>query len=132
MFRRVALYVNGILRKARAGDGWLAHLLRTDQSTDSNQTITVGAIIGGLYTRSGTNTNRTDTTAIATDILAALPGMDVGDTHLFMVGNLTANSLVIAGGTGVTASGNLTVLTLTTKFFMLQKTSDTTLTMVGL
>lgn len=131
-FERALISKEGIPTLSRVGIGWLAMPKRSNQTTDSNQTIWYGAILGGLYTRSGTNTNRTDTTATAVDILAAMPDMDIGDTFMFMVGNLTANTLVIAGGVGVTASGNLSVLTLSTKWFMLEKTSATTMNMLGL
>ena len=60
-----------------------------------------------------------------------MPEMDIGAVYMFMVYNQTANTLVIAGGTNVTASGNLSVLTLTTKWFMLTKTSATTMTLEG-
>jgi len=130
-FVRPQVFESGLPRKARVGDGWLATLLRTNQTTDSNQVITVPAILGGLYTRSGTNTNRTDTTATAADILAQLPDMDIGDTFMLLIGNQTANSLIIAGGASVTASGNLTILTLTSKWFLFTKTSATTMTMAG-
>lgn len=130
-FSRAVISETGLNRKARAGDGALMHLRRTNQATDSNQTISVAAILGGLYSRSGTNTNRTDTTETAANILAAMPEMDIGDTYTFMVSNATANPLVIAGGTNVTASGNLTVPTLQSKFFVLEKTSATAMTLYG-
>jgi len=130
-FVRPMVYEAGLQRKARAGDGWLAFPRKTNQTTDSNQVISVSAILGGLYGRSGTNTSRTDTTDTAVNILAAMPEMNIGSVYMFMVYNQTANTLVIAGGTGVTASGNLSVLTLTTKWFMLTKTSATTMTLEG-
>lgn len=130
-FVRPSVFESGLPRKARGGDGWLAFPKKTNQATDSNRVISVAAILGGLYGRSGTNTNRTDTTATAVAILDAMPDMDIGGVYMFMVYNQTANTLVIAGGTDVTASGNLSVLTLTTKWFMLTKTSATTMTLEG-
>jgi len=130
-FKRAVVSETGLNRNARAGDGTLMHLRRTNQSTDSNQTISVAAILGGLYSRSGTNTNRTDTTETAANILAAMPEMDIGDTYTFMVSNATANTMVVAGGTNVTASGNLAVPTLQSKFFVLEKTSATAMTLYG-
>lgn len=133
MFVRAKVAQDAMERPARCGDGWLGMIRRTDNSTDANSTITTAMILGGLYTRSGTNTSRTDTTDTAANILAAMPDMDIGDTYMFMVGNLTGtNPVVIAGGTGVTASGNLTVVALTTKWFMLTKTSATAMTLLGL
>jgi len=133
MFVRSKVVQGAMERSARCGDGWLGMIRRTDNSTDANSTITTAMILGGLYSRSGTNTSRTDTTDTAANILAAMPDMDIGDTYMFMVANLTGtNAVTIAGGTGVTASGNLSVLALTTKWFMLTKTSATAMTMVGL
>jgi len=131
MFVRPQVFEAGLPRKARAGDGWMAFPRKTNQATDSNQVISTSAILGGLYVRSGTNTNRTDTTDTAAAILATMTGMNVGSVYMFMVANQTANTIVIAGGTGVTASGNLSVLTLTTKWFLLTKTSDTAMTLEG-
>lgn len=131
-FVRPSVFESGLPRKARGGDGWLAFPKVTGQATDSNQVISVAAILGGLYKRTGTNTSRTDTTDTAVNILAAMPEMDIGSVYMFMVANQTGtNPLVIAGGTGVTASGNLTVVALTTKWFMLTKTSATTMTLEG-
>lgn len=130
-FVRPQVFNSGLPRKAREGDGWMAFLRKTNQTTDSNQVISTAAILGGLYGRSGTNTSRTDTTDTAVNILAAMPEMNVGSVYMFLVYNQTANTLVIAGGTDVTASGNLSVLTLTTKWFMLTKTSATTMTLEG-
>jgi len=132
MFVRPQVFESGLPRKARPGDGWMAFPKVTGQSTDSNQVISLASILGGIYKRTGTNTSRTDTTDTAVNILAAMPDMDIGNSYMFMVCNQTAtNPLVIAGGTGVTASGNLTVVALTTKWFMLTKTSATTMTLEG-
>lgn len=131
-FTRASVFEGGIPRKARAGDGWLAFPKVTGQSTDSNQVISVAAIVGGLYKRTGANTSRTDTTDTAVNILAAMPEMDIGSVYMFLVANQTGtNPVVIAGGAGVTASGNLSVLALTTKWFMLTKISATTMTLEG-
>lgn len=132
MFVRPQVYENGLPRKARAGDGLLTAAKVTTQTTDSNQVISLSAILGGVYVRSGTNTSRTDTTDTAANLIAAMPNMDVGDTYMFIVGNTTASTLVVAGGASVTASGNLSVLTLTSKMFILTKTSATTMTLLGL
>lgn len=131
MFVRPQVFEGGMPRKARGGDGFMMFPRKTSRTTDANSTITVPAILGGLYVRSGTNTNRTDTTATAAAILAEMTEMNVGSVYMFMVANQTANTLVIAGGTDVTASGNLSVLTLTTKWFLLTKASETTMTLEG-
>lgn len=132
MFSRPVVYQGGMQQKAQAGDGMLAAPRVSVQSTDSNQVIPVSAILGGVYVRAGTNTSRTDTTDTAVNILAAMDGMDDGDTFVLIIGNTTASTLTIAGGVGVTASGNLSVLTLTHKICILTKTSATTMTLLAL
>ncbi len=133
MFARAWIFVDGLFRKARKGDGWLANPRRFNTTTDSNQVIPAEAILGGIYSRSGTNTSRTDTTITGTALAAVMPNMDIGDVYMFLVVNMTGtNPLVIAGGVDVTASGNLTVVALTSKWMMLEKTGATTFTMVGL
>jgi len=130
-YKRATVSEQGLNRKARTGDGWLAHPRRTNQSTDSNQTIAAAAIAGGLYSRSGTNTNRTDTTDTAANILAMFPEMDIGDTFVLVVSNPTAGTLTIQGGSGVTASGNLTIAATSRGFLVFEKTSATTMTAYG-
>lgn len=130
-YTRAKVSRQGLDHKSRSGDGWLAFPRRTDQSTDSNQTIAAAAIAGGLYSRSGTNTNRTDTTDTAVNILAMFPEMDIGDTFVLAVSNPTAGTLTLAGGVGVTASGNLTIAATSRGFLVFEKTSATTMTAYG-
>lgn len=106
---------------ARTGMGWLAAVAETVLA-DANSTITAAAITGGLVTQVPTAA-RTDTTDTAANISAAFPNMDVGDSYLFFICAKAAFALTIAGGTNVTASGNLTVPASTGKFFLLVKTA---------
>ena len=135
MFLRAMVRENdgGLPRIMRAGDGFIGNPRVTAQATDSNQTITLDAIMGGVYQRTGQTADRTDTTPTAAAILAANPSMDIGDAFMFCVSNIDAShAVILAGGTGVTASGNLTTLLATARFFLLTKTSATTMTLVGL
>jgi len=131
-FRRNVVDDQGLQRRGRAGFGWLAHLLAAPESRDSNQTISAGEIAGGLYVRSGLLSPRTDTSDTAANILAANPEMDIDDSIVLAVSNQSTQSLTLAGGASVTASGNLVVLTLTCKFVVFTKTSATTMTMLAL
>lgn len=130
MFVRPLVYgADGVPRAARPGDG-----INNPQifalTADSNQTMGVDAIASGIYKRTITSA-RTDTTATAAAILAAFPNMDVGDSFLVLI-NAIGNTLTMAGGTDVTASGTLTVATATSRWFLFTKTSATTMTLVGL
>lgn len=120
----------GATKPARTGAGWLAAPSETVLA-DADSTITAAAIAGGLVTQVPTAA-RTDTTDTAALIAAAFPNMDIGDTYMFMICAKAAFALTIAGGTGVTASGNLTVPASTGKFFMLVKTGAATFNLIGL
>ena len=132
MFVRVIGEVDGLQQKGRPGFGWMTHLVNNSDATDAAATISAAELAGGLYTRSGITAGRIDTSDTAVNILAANPNMDIGDSFVVAVSNQSAQSLTLAGGTGVTASGNLVVLTLTCKFVVFTKTSATTMTMQAL
>lgn len=132
MFVRPMVYEKGTARVSRVGDGILANPSVTAIAADSNQTITAAAILGGVVTHATHTASRTDTTDTAVNILAAMPDMDIGDTYVFKVASLAAFTIIVAGGSGVTASGNLTVAANGAKDFILTKTSVTTMTLLGL
>jgi len=130
MFVRPLVYgVGGMPRPARPGDG-ISNPQLVALTADSNQVMGIPAIAAGIYKRTITSA-RTDTTATAAAILAAMPNMDVGDSFLVLV-NSIGNTLTLAGGTDVTASGTLTVATATSRWFLFTKTSATTMTLIGL
>lgn len=132
MFTRAQVFEKGEQRPARVGDGWIANPSRYAIAADSNQTLSAAAIVGGLITHASHTASRTDTTDTAVNILAAMPDMDIGDTFVLAIASLAAFTIVVAGGAGVTASGNLTVAASSMKFFLLTKTSSTTMTLLGL
>jgi hypothetical protein len=131
-FSRAQVRLGGMVKDLKPGDGWCAAPQVTAQAADSNQTIAASAIAGGLYVRTGLTAGRTDTTATAADLNAALPDMDIGENFLFMISNVTGQTLTVAGGTGVTVVGQSTVLLNTARFFMLVKTGATTFDCRGL
>jgi hypothetical protein len=132
MFVRPMVYENGIARASRVGDGLLANPQITAIAADSAQTLTAAGILGGIITHATHTASRTDTTDTAVNILAAMPAMDIGDAYMFTVASLAAFTIIVAGGVGVTASGNLTVLANGAKNFVLVKTSATTMNLIGL
>lgn len=130
MFVRPLVYgPDGLPRPARPGDG-ISNPQLTALTADSAQTIPLAAVMGGIWKR-GITSARTDTLPTAAAILAANPNMDVGDSFLFLV-NVIGNTLTIAGGVGFTDSGTLTVATATSRWFLITKTSATTMTLIGL
>lgn len=131
MFVRTQVYEKGLARKSRAGDGLLTAAQRTVNASAGAQTISVAQILGGVAVFTGATSAVTYTSATAADLIAAMPDMDIGDTYMFVLSNTAAQAATIAGGTGVTASGNL-VVNATAKFFLLEKTSATTMNLYGL
>ena len=123
-FNRPAVFREGMPGKARAGDGFLAMPKRTNNATDANFTIPVSTIVTGIYSRSGTNTSRTDTFDTAANIAAALEGMDIGDTYLMALVNLTGtNAITLGAGAGNTLAGFTTVPANTTRWALFEKTA---------
>lgn len=132
MFVRPYVREDGCERPARVGDGFLANPLITTVATAGNLTIGVPAILGGIARFTGAAGGVTYTTPTAALLLAAMPEMDIGDTYVFMISNTAAQAATIAGGDGVTAvAGNL-VVNATSKMFVLEKTSATTMNLYGL
>ncbi len=99
----------GLTRVSRSGDPVPFNISQNIQSADSNQTLTVAMMAGGLYVRGGMTASRTDTTDTAVNILAANPNMDMGDSFAVFVSNIVAFALVFAGGVGVQIGGKTTI-----------------------
>lgn len=104
-FQRAMSRSGGLAKDGRAGDGWYAHLSETIQSADSDQAISVAALNGGLYVRTGATANRSDTLPTAAAIIAANPDMDIGDSFVVLVSMTVAFTLTILTNTGITLSG---------------------------
>lgn len=131
MFHRACIHKGGIESEMRVGDGFAANPRYVLNSAAGAQTISLNQILGGIAAFSGAAGAVTYTTDTAANILAAMPDMDIGDTYVFMLSNTAAQTATIAGGTDVTASGNLTV-NATSKMFVLEKTAATTMNLYGL
>lgn len=72
-----------------------------------NATLTAAQHIGGVYSVAAGATNDTITTLTAALLVAAFPGIRVGQAVPLVLVNLkaTANTVTAAGGTGVTTVG---------------------------
>lgn len=131
-FVRPLVTEKGSTRAACVGEGMLAHVRPASIAADAASTITAAMILGGVVIHSTHTAARIDTTDTAANILAAMPDMDTGDTFMLIVSSAAAFTITLAGGTGVTASGNLIVAANSSRMFVLTKTSATTMTLVGL
>jgi len=130
-FVRACVYDKNQEREARTGDGMLMNLRPVVNAAAGAQTISLSQILGGAAVFTGAAGAVTYTTETAVAILAAMPNMDIGDTYSFLVSNTAAQAATVAGGTDVTATGNL-VVNGTSKTFVLEKTSATTMGLRGL
>lgn len=108
-FNRPIVRKGGIEVEARVGEGFMANPQITTDATAGNRTIALSAILGGICQFTGAAGAVTYTTPTAAALAAAMPDMDVGDSYMFKISNTAAQTATIAGGTNVTASGNLTV-----------------------
>jgi len=100
------------------------------QATDANSVITAASIVGRLYFRTGMTAGRTDTTDTAVNILAAMPGMGVGDSFTCVFSVQPAFALTITAGAGITnqgTKGSIPASGVATVLFT--KTSSTTMDM---
>jgi hypothetical protein len=123
---------SGLTRIARQGDGCFSQLNPSALSADANTTIAVSDLAGGLILRSGLTAGRTDTSPTAALLTAAFTNMDVGDSFEVTISNQSGFTETLAGGVGVTASGNLLVLTLTAKRVLFIKDSAAAWRMIAL
>ncbi len=107
------------------------NLVQTNLNTVGAGTITAAGIVGGISVRGGAQAGAafTDTTATAALIIAALPaGAPVGTSFLWTIENTTDADETLAGGVGVTISGNLIVPKLTAASYLVKYTAAATVT----
>lgn len=99
----------------------------TTLTTAGNETYTAAQLLGGLILRNPNGGPRTDTTATAALIVAAIPGAAVGQSFEFVVRNTAgaAETITVAGGTDVTISGTATITQNNTKLFLAVLTNVT-------
>ena len=130
---RVEVRDKGIDRWSRNGDGYLAmpHIVAAD-ATDGALSLTVAQIRGGFALYTGLTGGQNLTTPTAAAILAALPGLDVGDTYVVRVTNTAAQAATLTAGDGdVTLAGFATV-NANTRTLVIEKTSSTTVTITAI
>lgn len=102
-------------------------------TTVGNGTITAAQLQSGIISRSGPTGAFTDTTDTGTALDTALGQSAItGVSWEFTYINTTNFTATIAGGTGITASGILTIPANTFGTFLLTRTGTGTYTLVGL
>lgn len=131
LFTKANVYKSGQLQKALQGDNPLCGLTAITNAATGASTITANLMAGGVYVVAITAA-ATHTTDTAAKLIAANPDMSVGDSAVLVISNPTAYVLTVAGGSGVTASGTLTVAAGTSRMYLVSKTSETAMTFKGL
>lgn len=106
----------------------------TSLTTVGAGTVTAAGIAGGLTTRGGAQsaTAFTDTTDTATNIIAAQPNANIGQSWEWTYKNNTDGDATMTGGSGVTVSVNTVVPRGTHAKFLVTYTAATTITIVGM
>lgn len=126
-FMRSMVREAGVEREAKQGEGMLAHVKWGLVTTAGNLTLTVPQVLGGIAAFSGAAGAVAYTLPLATDLIAAMPNMDIGDTYTFIISNSAAQNATITTNTGITLSGNGAVVNAGFKILVLEKTSSTTM-----
>lgn len=110
----------------------------TTVTTAGAGTYSAAAVVGGLILRDPAGGDRTDTTGTASEIMAEMnadnQGVSVGSSFVFTVRNTAdaAETITVAGGTGVTVSGTATIAQNNQKSFLAVVTSATAITIYSL
>ena len=132
-FHRVPTDDGGrISSMSRAGAGFSANVSPTLFAAETDETLTVAEIGGGLIIQGITLTSDVIYTLPTAALIAAeWPEMDVGDAYTFYVGNAQAAAfdVVIGAGVGNTAQGannSLSVPPQASRMFTLVKTAAAT------
>lgn len=107
-------------------------IVNTAISTVGAGTLTAAGLVGQVITRSGSVAAYTDTTDTATNIIAAMPNTQIGQSFIVEIKNTVAFAETITGGTGVTVSGISIVPPNSVGRFLVTYTAAATATMVGL
>jgi hypothetical protein len=109
LFKRVNFSTaSGTTAPMRQGDGMLGAISPVIVATDTNLTLTVAQMAGGMIQYTGFTAGRTLTTPTAALILAAAPDMDIGDSFQLLISVVPAFAATWAAGAGVTLLGRAT------------------------
>lgn len=131
-FHRASIDKGGrISEPSRAGAGFTANVIALLLVAETDETITMAELSGGMIVQ-GTTLTSDVTYTLPTSVLveAQWSEMDVGDTYVFCVTNAQAAAfdVVIAVGAGMTKQGannTLSVPPQCSRMFVIEKTSNT-------
>ena len=123
----------GLVKPLTGADVLTTGLAPFTLNNAAGQTLTAAAITAGVILRQGVGATQTDTTDTAVNIIQALYGNtgstpEVGETFRAIYSNQTANAVTLAGGTGVTVSGNTSLAANVAKTLLFVCTAKGTMT----
>lgn len=125
--KRAMINEGGLTRMSQAGDGVLNPIITT-VTADAADTLTVAKFAGGITQYTGLSAGRVLTTDSAANILAAYPGLNIGESVECIVSITTAFALTLAAGATVTLAGRATVPASSSCRVLFTKTSATAVT----
>lgn len=100
--------------------------------SSGNGTLGAGAIEGSQFCTLATSGATAQTTRTAAQMIANIPGAQIGMTWLIRVYNTNAGTLTLTGGTGVTITGTATIATNVWREYQATITSLTAVTLQNL
>lgn len=93
------------------------------EATASGVTYSATQFCGTLINRSGPGLGFSDTTPTAAQIVAAIPGCEVGTGYEITIRNSAGFTLTMLAGSGVTLSGTTTVATVSARRYQVEVTN---------
>lgn len=97
-----------------------------------NGTLAAGAMEGSAFVTLATSGATALTTRTAAQLIAGIPGGQVGSTYVLRVYNTNAGTLTLTGGTGVTITGTATIATAIFRDYQVTVTGAAAVTMQNL
>lgn len=96
-------------------------------STADAATYTAAQIVGGLIDRDPNGADRSDVTPTAAQLVAAVPGVQVGSSFVLYVKNTAdaAETITVTAGSNVTLTGTMTIAQNKTRAFLVLFTNVT-------
>lgn len=99
----------------------------TTDATAAAITMTAAQILGGLILRDPNGAGRADLVPTAANLVAAIPGAEVGTSFEFTIRNTAdaAETITVTTNTGATLSGTMTIAQNNSKRFLARLTNVT-------
>lgn len=126
---------NGVKVPVVDGNGIVMPLQTvTTKTTASAVTYTAAEFLGGLILRDPNGAGRSDVTPTAALLIAAMPGVAVGNSFRFVIRNTAdaAETITLTAGSNVTLSGTMTIAQNNSKEFLAVVTSTSAVTIYSL